>query len=150
MEEHVIFTRIKHRIDTAANWANTTDIPLPGELIIYAAEGDIPTKLKIGDGVHTASNLPFITDVDSDGLAAGVRIPESDTNTVGSESQPIYWNNGRPYAVKYDLQEIVDSIPEFATDEEVVAMMIEEGILSVVHTEDGEVLATDESSILML
>lgn len=38
----------------------------------------------------------------------------------------------------------------YATDEEIVAMMIEEGILSVVHTEDGEVLATDESSILML
>ena len=39
---------------------------------------------------------------------------------------------------------------DYVTDEEVVAMMIEEKILSVVHTEDGKVLATDESSILML
>lgn len=108
MEEQVIFTRIKHRIDTAANWANTTDIPLPGELIIYIGEGDIPTKMKIGDGVHTASNLPFITDVDPDGLAAGVRIPESDTNTVGSETQGIYWDNGRPQLMKYELKPITD------------------------------------------
>ena len=108
MEEHVIFTRIKHRIDTAANWANVTDIPLPGELIIYAGEGDIPTKIKIGDGVHTASNLPFITDVDSNGLAAGVRIPESDTNAVGSETQGIYWDNGRPKLMKHELKPITD------------------------------------------
>lgn len=108
MDEHVIFTRIKHRIDTAANWANTTDIPLSGELIIYAAEDNIPTKMKIGDGVHTASNLPFITDADMNGLAAGVRIPESNTNDLGSETQGIYWKNGRPQLMEHELKPITD------------------------------------------
>lgn len=108
MDANTIKTRIKHRIDTAANWANTTDIPLPGELIIYAAEGNIPTKMKIGNGVHTASNLPFITDADMNGLAAGVRIPESDTNDLGSETQGIYWKNGRPQLMKHELKPITD------------------------------------------
>lgn len=108
MATNTIKTRIKHRIDTAANWANTTDTPLPGELIIYTAEGNIPTKMKIGDGVHTASNLPFITDVDMNGLAAGVRIPESNTNDLGSETQGIYWKNGRPQLMEYELKPITD------------------------------------------
>ena len=108
MNENILKIRIKHRIDTAANWANTTDIPMPGELIIYAAEGNIPTKIKIGDGVHTVSNLPFITDADMNGLAAGVRIPESNTNDLGSETQGIYWKNGRPQLMAHELKPITD------------------------------------------
>lgn len=102
-------TRIKHRIDTAANWASLTEPPLNGEFIIYQAEGNIPAKLKIGDGVTTASNLPFITDVDMNNLSAGVRIPESETNTLGSNIQGIYWSNGRPQLMAYTLSKSVPS-----------------------------------------
>ena len=106
MSENIFKTRIKHRIDTATNWANLTEPPLKGEFIVYQAEGDIPAKLKIGDGITTASNLPFITDVDINNLSAGVRIPESETNSVGSSIQPVYWHNGRPYATSYNLEPI--------------------------------------------
>ena len=123
MTTNTLKTRIKHRIDTAANWANTTDIPLLGELIIYAGEGDIPTKMKIGDGVRTASNLPFITDVDMNGLSAGVRIPESDTNDLGSETQGVYWKNGRPQLMKYELSPIGD-----AEIDEICSGLIEESL----------------------
>lgn len=109
MATNTLKTRIKHRIDTAANWANLTGPPLKGEFIIYQAEGDIPAKLKIGDGVTTASNLPFVTDVDMNNLSAGVRIPESDTNSLGSATQGIYWSNGRPQLMTYTLGKSVPS-----------------------------------------
>jgi hypothetical protein len=35
MATNTLKTRIKHRIDTAANWANLTEPPLKGEFIIY-------------------------------------------------------------------------------------------------------------------
>ena len=60
MEEHTIFTRIKHRIDTAENWAMASEIPLKGELLIYIEENNAQAKIKIGDGEHSASELPFV------------------------------------------------------------------------------------------
>lgn len=118
MEQKVLKTRIKQRIDTAENWAQTAEAPLEGELIIYkSTDSAIPNKIKIGDGVTTASNLPFITDIDTNNLSAGVRIPESETNSVGSDVQPVYWHNGRPYAIKYNLEEELASISDEEIDE---------------------------------
>jgi hypothetical protein len=58
--------RIQVKHDIAANWAKAVNfIPLAGELIIY--DGIIEKgiyieqpKLKIGDGIHTVNELPFI------------------------------------------------------------------------------------------
>ena len=58
--------RIQIKHDIAANWAKAKNFtPLPGELIIY--DGIIENgvyieqpKLKIGDGVHKLTELPFI------------------------------------------------------------------------------------------
>ena len=54
-------TRIKHKHDTAANWALATNfIPLPGELIIYDADStNTVPRFKVGDGTTTVVNLPF-------------------------------------------------------------------------------------------
>lgn len=62
MTDNILKIRIKHRIDTAANWENCTEPPLNGELIIYKAEQGAPAQFKIGDGINTVSNLPFITE----------------------------------------------------------------------------------------
>ena len=115
MATNILKTRIKHRIDTAANWANLNDPPLEGEFIIYKEdeENKIPAKLKIGDGKRTASNLPFITDVDMNNLSAGVRIPESITNGLGSKIQGIYWENGRPQLMEYTLEANVPKDAKF-------------------------------------
>ena len=139
MAENIIKTRIKQRIDTAANWANITIPPLKGEIIIYqSTDANIPNKMKVGDGTTTASNLPFITDVDSDGLSAGVRIPESSTNSVGSATNPIYWSNGRPYATTYQLNKTVPANAIFPdnnyTDAEKTKLAgIEEGANKTVY-----------------
>lgn len=110
MAQKILKTRIKQRIDTAENWAKITEAPLEGEIIIYKSTDDtIPDKVKIGDGVTTASNLPFITDIDTNNLSAGVRIPESETNTLGSTTQGIYWENGRPQLMTYTLGKSVPS-----------------------------------------
>lgn len=68
MADKILNATIQHKYDTAANWdtVKTTFIPMPGELIIYAAEKNenneetLPTKLKVGDGTSTLENLPFI------------------------------------------------------------------------------------------
>lgn len=62
MTDNILKIRIKHRIDTTANWENCADPPLNGELIIYKAEQGASAQFKIGDGINTASNLPFITE----------------------------------------------------------------------------------------
>ena len=60
-----IFARITHKHDTEANWTAATDfVPLPGELIVYDKNATDPNaRLKIGNGIDKADDLPFITDV---------------------------------------------------------------------------------------
>lgn len=62
-----ISTRIIQKHDTTEQWEQSnTFIPRKGEIIAYDAEyGDDgaqlqPPRLKIGDGIHIASALPFI------------------------------------------------------------------------------------------
>ena len=57
MATSTLKTRIKHKIDTASNWASSNLIPLEGELVIY--KGDKP-QIKVGDGSTAVGNLPFI------------------------------------------------------------------------------------------
>lgn len=51
----------QHRRGTTAEWVATGVIPMSGELIIVLDEDGV-RKLKIGDGVTTFTDLPFITD----------------------------------------------------------------------------------------
>lgn len=48
---------IVHKNKTAAEWETSTIIPAKGEMIIYSEN---PPKIKIGDGVNLAKNLPFL------------------------------------------------------------------------------------------
>jgi hypothetical protein len=70
-----IKTRIKHRIDTLANWLNSTDILLSGEIAIVSTQAEeaylnpvtgktepvADLLIKIGDGTKTFSELPWLS-----------------------------------------------------------------------------------------
>lgn len=62
MVEKILFSRIQLKNDTEANWNLATNfIPKKGEAIIYNIDSnyDYP-RIKIGDGVTIAKNLPFL------------------------------------------------------------------------------------------
>lgn len=76
--ETKINSRIQNKHDIEANWVNCTHIPLNGELIVYDREdqkinGSLPAlptgrttrysyvRYKIGDGVSTPNQLPFLS-----------------------------------------------------------------------------------------
>ena len=57
MAEKKIQTRIRHKVDTKANWDKATNfVPLKGEIIIYS---DL-NQAKIGDGTTKVGALPFL------------------------------------------------------------------------------------------
>ena len=51
--------RIKHKRDTASNWATKNPTPLDGEIIIVEST-DGTTRLKVGDGSTKYASLPFL------------------------------------------------------------------------------------------
>lgn len=60
---NTINTRIQLKSDTESNWEliDETFVPLNGEIIIYAADGEHAyTRLKVGDGRTVLHNLHFI------------------------------------------------------------------------------------------
>lgn len=62
--EKNINSRIQHKHDIEANWLKAENfIPKAGEIIVYDPdENNSISRMKIGDGVLTVSNLSFITD----------------------------------------------------------------------------------------
>ena len=102
-----IKTRIQNKHDIPENWAKATFIPLPGELIIYDdhyfnAEGTKVVvadcvKYKIGDGVTTINELPFVEkpvdqvyNSESSNAQSGTAVKEAiDSKTTYNNSDPI-------------------------------------------------------------
>lgn len=68
MAGDTIKTRIQLKNDTETNWDKATNfVPRKGEAIIYLADGTHPfSRLKIGDGSTTVTNLPFIAAAQAD------------------------------------------------------------------------------------
>lgn len=62
MATNTIKTRIQLKNDTEAHWNLAVNfVPKEGEVIIYSADDTHPfSRLKVGDGNTTVSNLPFI------------------------------------------------------------------------------------------
>lgn len=65
-----IKTRIQLKNDTENNWNKALSfIPLMGEVIIYSPDDSHPfSRIKVGDGVTTVINLPFIDATTIDGV----------------------------------------------------------------------------------
>lgn len=58
---NTIKTRIQLKSDTEVNWNAHPIVPLAGELIIYNADTSHNySRLKVGDGLTSVVNLPFI------------------------------------------------------------------------------------------
>ena len=71
--------RIKHKRDTASNWATKNPTPLDGEIIIVEAT-DGTTRLKVGDGSTKYASLPFVDEA----LATQVSANTSNISTLTS------------------------------------------------------------------
>ena len=78
-------TRIQNKHDTEANWAKATTFkPLAGELIIYDKDSNnAKPRFKIGDGITTVTNLPFVA-IDYDNRITSL---ESTVNGLGTAAQ---------------------------------------------------------------
>lgn len=63
MKEQFFKARVSHKIDTEENWNKATNFtPLKGEFIIYDIDNNhVTTRLKIGDGVQTVTQLSFMS-----------------------------------------------------------------------------------------
>ena len=95
-------TRILQKYDTEANWKRvdtTTNkpldevfIPLDGELVIYAHDSEnLNDRAKIGDGVTTLKNLPFVAKIKEN---TPVPYPTvKGTYTYDGSQKTVQWNN---------------------------------------------------------
>ena len=65
MAENAINTRVLLKNDTEQNWSTQTNfIPKKGELIIYNPDtNNSALRIKVGDGVTTITDLPFLLNV---------------------------------------------------------------------------------------
>ena len=59
MSDYKVKARLAQKIDTEANWAATDLILLPGEI---AVSSDNMNNFKVGDGIHTWSELSYYID----------------------------------------------------------------------------------------
>ena len=75
-------TRIQHKHDIEANWNKAINfIPKKGELIVYDPDENYNySRVKIGDGISTANELPFIIAVDTSLTQSG---KAADAKAVG-------------------------------------------------------------------
>lgn len=62
-----INTRIQNKHDIESNWLKAINfIPKDGEIIIYDIDENYTyPRLKIGNGIDTVNNLPFMNKIDS-------------------------------------------------------------------------------------
>ena len=70
MAQSTVKSRIQLKNDIEANWNKAVNfIPLKGEIIIYSIDESHPfSRLKVGDGITTIINLPFINGSSSDDI----------------------------------------------------------------------------------
>lgn len=77
-EKITIQRRMKQKTDTAANWAKAQNfIPLKGEIINFQEDDSTLTKQKIGNGVTSIDNLPFMYDNKAEGFSSKYTITTS-------------------------------------------------------------------------
>ena len=100
MAEKTVKTRIQLKNDTEANWNKATNfIPKAGEPIIYSADSTHPfSRLKMGNGADTVTNLPFIDASTIDGV-------DINNITAAKVAHKLTFGNGQAY--QYDGSESV-------------------------------------------
>lgn len=70
MAKPTVKTRIQLKNDTEENWSRAVNfIPLLGEVILYSSDDSHPFfRIKVGDGINTVPDLPFIDAATIDGV----------------------------------------------------------------------------------
>ena len=68
MSEKTYNTRIVHKHDIEENWSKAVNfIPKVGELIVYDADENYSySRVKMGDGIRSVIDLPFISEEKAD------------------------------------------------------------------------------------
>ena len=76
MAEKIINSRVVHKHDTEANWNKAkTFVPKGGEFIVYDTDATYwYPRLKIGDGVTTVIDLPFVDEAIYAALASKAQV----------------------------------------------------------------------------
>lgn len=89
-------TRIQLKNDTEANWNKAIHfIPLKGEPIIYSIDEVHPFfRVKIGDGVTTVTNLPFIDAATINGMDINNIVPARLAHTLTFGANQAYTFDG--------------------------------------------------------
>ena len=96
--------RLQIRRDTEANWIEANPVLSQGELIEVLPSDNGPIKFKIGDGIHTWTELDYV--YDSDLIEKAVKYNGS--TTVGSATQGVYVAaDGTVTIMTYELNKTV-------------------------------------------
>ena len=132
MAQKVHYMRIGLAIDTLENWNKSTKVLLKGEPALVLPSGDETSpKMKIGDGVHTFSSLPWMTNTPkeiADAISAAVSAAESGvldqfankdildaievalTNTLKSNYDAAYAHSQTAHAPSNAQENVIESV----------------------------------------
>ena len=132
MAQKVHYMRIGLAIDTLENWTKSTKVLLKGEPAVVLPSGDETSpKIKIGDGVHTFSSLPWMSNTPkeiADAISAAVSDAESGvlnqfankdildaievalTNTLKSNYDAAYTHSQAPHAPSNAQENVIESV----------------------------------------
>ena len=132
MAQKVHYMRIGLAIDTLENWNKSTKVLLKGEPAVVLPSGDETSpKIKIGDGVHTFSSLPWMSNTPkeiADAISAAVTSAESGvlnqfankdildaievalTNTLKSNYDAAYTHSQTAHAPSNAQENVIESV----------------------------------------
>lgn len=117
---NTIETRIQLKNDTESNWLSHPLVPLAGEIIIYNPDNNYAyTRLKIGDGHSSTTNLPFIDAGTLNGTEVElVKKANKDAFPQNGSSDKLYVDLSTNAIYHYDLNNEYTQLSNFTYDVE--------------------------------
>lgn len=156
MSEKNIKSRIVHKHDTEINWLKATNfIPKQGEIIIYDVDDNYNyERLKIGDGVTSASELPFIDNEAKsliDSLASNIPVKvsqlENDLKFTSEEQveslyKKLNSNTVLGFYCIEDVTVVVDGVSTvYPANSNVEVKLLETDTFEIIPTSNNSILA---------
>lgn len=104
MSKTTVHARIQLKNDTEKNWNKSHFIPLKGEVVIYTTDDSHPfSRLKVGDGITSIINLPFLSGDNTSNIKYNTIEHWSTQNTyVPKQGEIIIYSN--KYTIEKDGQ----------------------------------------------
>lgn len=122
MSEKIIRTVIQIRRDTEANWLANKDVVLKAGEPAMVLDGENKGGLKLGDGVTTWENLPFLSSAESqviiqevEGLKTDVASIKTDLDSANAEIGEVKTDVS---SVKSDVNSVKSDVSTISTDVE--------------------------------